>query len=198
MYITGVSACGKSTLLDELDESGFLGERSIIIGTYAYGSGIFPFLGTNDYVGLQRYVYHQMIAQHLVYCTSPSPILLDRSPIDWECYTQMYMETGMLRYMDVAGMQAEFRLELDLDPKEIRAILIDPPLQFVKNNLVARKDWGKYPWASDSGLESLIWEYQTRWQILAREGADVLVLKTTDLDERISKAEKKIKEWIGR
>ena len=124
MYITGVSGCGKSTLIEELDSSGFLKEMNIIMGTYAYGSGILPLLATSDYVALQKYIYHMMIAQHMVYQKSGYAMLLDRCPIDWECYTQTYMELGLYKYMDVAEMQTNFRLEIDLKPVMIKSILV--------------------------------------------------------------------------
>ena len=198
MYITGVSGCGKSTLIEELDSSGFLKEMNIIMGTYAYGSGILPLIASSDFVALQKYIYHMMIAQHMVYQRSGYAMLLDRCPVDWECYTQTYMDLGLYKYMDVVGMQVNFQHEIDLKPSKIKAVFLDPPHEFIERNLVERKHWGKMPWANERGVESLIWEYQARWEILRTEGAQVLQLTTLDFKERLEHTKTQIRVWMGK
>jgi len=195
IYVSGMTATGKSTLIDTLHKEGWLEKHGIIPATYEYSSGMLPFLINEDYYNLQRHVFYKMIAQQLLFTQFKEHMLIDRSMIDWLCYTQILMEIGKLQYMQVADLLSGYLDKFGVQEHEIHAIHIDPPVEWVTENITKNEKYAPFPWNTPEGIESLHTEFQDRWDTYSR--AHVETITTINREKRIDQAKEIILRWLG-
>lgn len=196
MFVSGPTGAGKSTLIDTLEE--FLKSHDIIPTVYPYVDQMAPLIMRKDILGLQKYIYHRMAAEHQVLSKYPGYQLTDRCPVDWMCYTRTYISVGIIKHLDVVGLLQDFDETFDLDlDSNIKVIYLRPNIDFCRQVMLNREEWEVAPWANAETLKELFDEYDLQWQFYKQRGADVRIIKDTNIDKRLKKSQKIILEWLG-
>ena len=195
IYVSGMTATGKTTLINALQEEGWLEEHGIVPASYEYNNTMLPFLMNEDYYNLQRHVFYKMVAQQLMFAQFKEHMLIDRSMIDWLCYTQVLMEVGKLHYMQVADLLDGYLNKFGVEEHEIYAIHIYPPVEWIAHNISKNEKYSAFPWATQQGIEALHYEFQDRWDTYSR--ATIQTITTINHEKRIIQAKEIILGWLG-